>query len=747
MKQKNISILALLLMAVTGAWAQDSGGDNWGPVQTSSAAWTALTEGSTTGMTLGAADATTYYYMTENLTFSNNTAGGSGLTIQGTVYIYIPSGVTLTATGADGEGTTGGGAGILVPSGTTLNIFGEGTIVATGGNAANGGNGGNGTAASVEGTQYLAGLGGAGGNGGGGAGAGIGTAGGNGGNGAAQLADASRPKANTEEEEWNGELSGLIGTNGTDGATAAAVGTVNIASSIDKTQIAGGTKGVGGAAGLHGGYICYGDGDVYSSSADGDSPIDVPTFETVTIAVAGGGGGGGGAGGGSAQAIGTGGAGGGGGASGACGSGRAEDSWRNDDWTYVGAGGGAGGAGTEDNDGAKGYTCYFMNDDAEFDEEDNHKPGGEGGSAGAASATKTAGTAAAPTYTITYFKAEGASLSKTSEDYTFGSGAMITLPTITSTDGKNYKWMLSKYGRAFGETTSHCAGPNGDIYEPGTEVVNLSNIYGDLEFTTVYIGCQIDCGSSSDRWWEETWAYLSGGKYAVVNLKNRKLYKDGYWNTLTLPFTLSSEKLATTCLAGADIRRFESASWDGENQKLTINFSESNLGEIKAGVPYIIRWGTPETATREVIVNPSFTNVEVTITSQEDGIDDEDYGTEITSNGLRFEAQIVPVQLTSGSKALVFGNENKLYKPKDELYVYATRAYFSYSGSISMARQIVMDFGDGDQQTTYIDGITVDGNRGSSAEGIFNLNGQRLSAPQKGINIVNGKKVLVGDKR
>lgn len=55
MKQKNISILALLLMAVTGAWAQGSGGDDWGPVQTSSAAWTALTEGSTTGMTLGAA--------------------------------------------------------------------------------------------------------------------------------------------------------------------------------------------------------------------------------------------------------------------------------------------------------------------------------------------------------------------------------------------------------------------------------------------------------------------------------------------------------------------------------------------------------------------------------------------------------------------------------------------------------------------------------------------------------------------
>ena len=343
------------------------------------------------------------------------------------------------------------------------------------------------------------------------------------------------------------------------------------------------------------------------------------------------------------------------------------------------------------------------------------------------------------TYTITYYAPDGISLSKTSDTYTFDSDTKITLPSFTSTDGKDYKWMLSKYGRAFGETTSHCAGPNGDIYEPGTEV-NLSNIYGNIEFCPVYIGCQIDCGSSSDRWWEKTWAYLTGGKYAVVNLKNRKLYKDGYWNTLTLPFSLSADKLVSTCLAGADIRKFEGASVDGD--KLTINFSGSNLGKIVAGVPYIIRWGTPETATGEVIENPSFTNVEVAITSQE-YIDDEDYGTEITSEGLRFEAQLAPVQLTSSSNALVFGSENKLYKPNKNVWVYPTRAYFSHTFDIASAREFVLDFGDGDQQTTYIDGITVDGNRGSGVEGIFNLSGQRLSAPQKGINIVNGKKVVI----
>ena len=283
--------------------------------------------------------------------------------------------------------------------------------------------------------------------------------------------------------------------------------------------------------------------------------------------------------------------------------------------------------------------------------------------------------------------------------------------------------------------SSHCAGPNGDIYEPGTEV-NLSNIYGDIEFCPVYISCQIDCRSQT----ESTLTSIDPDKYAVVNLKNRKLYKDGYWNTLTLPFSLSAEKLATTCLAGADIREFKSASWDGD--KLTINFSESNLGEIVAGVPYIIRWGTPETATGEVIENPSFTNVKVEDISQGDLNDEENY-CETESNGLRFEAQLAPVQLTSGSNALVFGNENKLYKPNKDVYVYATRAYFSHTFDIASAREFVLDFGDGDQQTTYIDGITVDGNRGSGVEGIFNLSGQRLSAPQKGINIVNGKKVVI----
>ena len=148
-KKKILMMLALLLTAVTGAWA-----DEWATVykqtQTKQSDWTALSAGSTTGRTLGSADAVTYYYASDNLSFTNSTAGGSGLTILGTVYLYIPSGKTVTCMGHDASGTTGAGAGIELTQGNSLYLIGGGTLVATGGNAANGGNGGKGNDAEVN---------------------------------------------------------------------------------------------------------------------------------------------------------------------------------------------------------------------------------------------------------------------------------------------------------------------------------------------------------------------------------------------------------------------------------------------------------------------------------------------------------------------------------------------------------------------------------------------------------------------
>lgn len=99
-----------------------------------------ITQGSTSGYTM--MDGNTYVVQ-KSVSFSNSSAGGSGMTVaeNATVVLYVPAGVTLTAKGGNGSGQTGGGAGIRVPKTATLIITGEGSVNATGGNAGNGANG------------------------------------------------------------------------------------------------------------------------------------------------------------------------------------------------------------------------------------------------------------------------------------------------------------------------------------------------------------------------------------------------------------------------------------------------------------------------------------------------------------------------------------------------------------------------------------------------------------------------------
>ena len=284
-------IFALLCTMVQGAWAQASWDEVYAMTNTTSANWTKLNAGSSTGKTLGTAGTTTYYYADASLTFSNSTAGGSGLTILGNVYLYLPQGVTVTCTGANAEGTTGAGAGIELTSDNTLYLIGSGTLNATGGNAANGGNGGNGSDADWDNNNDWSGTGGTGGHGGGGAGAGIGTRGGQGGNGGAGAASVT--------SAWS-TAGGGSGAAGQAGATAGGMGELYVAQSLGMTATGGAAASQGGSAGGAGKSAFY-DGTGYNYTA------------------AGGGGGGGGGFGGAASNIGTGGPGGGGGGGGASG--------------------------------------------------------------------------------------------------------------------------------------------------------------------------------------------------------------------------------------------------------------------------------------------------------------------------------------------------------------------------------------------------------------------------------------------
>ncbi len=83
--------------------------------------------------------------------------------------------------------------------------------------------------------------------------------------------------------------------------------------------------------------------------------------------------------------------------------------------------------------------------------------------------------------------------------------------------------------------------------------------------------------------------------------------------------------------------------------------------------------------------------------------------------------------------------KNKLLNSSIELG--ANKAYLCYNGTISGdVKGFIIGFSGEDGIETIDNGqLTIDNGK----ESIYNLAGQRLSKPQHGVNIINGKKVFI----
>jgi uncharacterized repeat protein (TIGR02543 family) len=97
-----------------------------------------------------------------------------------------------------------------------------------------------------------------------------------------------------------------------------------------------------------------------------------------------------------------------------------------------------------------------------------------------------------------------------------------------------------------------------------------------------------------------TIAAANGTRYDKVILTGRTLYRDGSWNTLCLPFNLSS--FSGTPLEGATVKTLSSSAYS--NGVLTLSFT--SVSSIEAGKPYIVKWSSGSN-----IENPMFTNVTI----------------------------------------------------------------------------------------------------------------------------------------
>lgn len=188
--------------------------------------------------------------------------------------------------------------------------------------------------------------------------------------------------------------------------------------------------------------------------------------------------------------------------------------------------------------------------------------------------------------------------------------------------------------------------------------------------------------------------------------------KGGQWNGFSLPFSLTQEQLEASPLNGATIMKYASANGN------ELSFAATNT--IEAGDPYLIK---PEST----IENPVFTGVNVT--NPEEAVKGEgDY---------KLAAHLYNTSLaTDGSVAYVSTNDSSIKKLTSG-GIKGLRSYFQIPTGNSV-KALVLKFDD----TTGIAQLREDGEVIDGAP-IYNVVGQRLQKAQRGVNIVNGKKVIM----
>ena len=223
-----------------------------------------------------------------------------------------------------------------------------------------------------------------------------------------------------------------------------------------------------------------------------------------------------------------------------------------------------------------------------------------------------------------------------------------------------------------------------------------------------------------------------------VTLQGRTLYRDGKWNTITLPFNLSAEQIASSVLASADIRALSSAEFS--NSTLTLNFTDENaVTTLTAGTPYIVKWASSETN----IENPTFTGVTIS-NANNDKVCSLGDGKSVTFKGtykkLSYTAETPSI--------LLLGDANTLYYPLAGASIGAQRAYFLLDGltaseKTNQIRAFVLNFSD---ETTSIRSIENGKWKIENEAGAwYGLDGRKLDVKptRKGLYIHNGVKVVI----
>ncbi len=187
------------------------------------------------------------------------------------------------------------------------------------------------------------------------------------------------------------------------------------------------------------------------------------------------------------------------------------------------------------------------------------------------------------------------------------------------------------------------------------------------------------------------------------------------WNTITMPFKPSNDFFTTVFGDGYKVYELK-----GFNQN-QLNFGECTF--FAAGYAYIVYSTTPGSSTVYL------QNVSIDATPNYDQYTDSESGTTVKFYGSyapRVAGEMTGLYGVTGDGAIAKGSATATMK--------GYRGYFEFSEPVSNVRIVLP----GGEVLTGIDAANILGN----SETVYNLQGQRVNAAQKGVYIIGGKKVV-----
>ena len=204
----------------------------------------------------------------------------------------------------------------------------------------------------------------------------------------------------------------------------------------------------------------------------------------------------------------------------------------------------------------------------------------------------------------------------------------------------------------------------------------------------------------------------------IADVTMSRTIKEGY-NTVVLPFTLTANQVAAAFGTGTEVYAFSENSTDAND--VTINFNKGD-GSITANVPVLVKATSASSA-------QTFNGVQVVAPTE---------GAIVMGTNTKFIGVFGPLTVKAGDYFV--GRDDSgaayIYKSAGSTNMKAFRAYIYAQDTSAPVKMYIGGI------ETAISEINAD----AAAEeqgAIFNLAGQRVNKAQKGIYVINGKKVLV----